>query len=362
MTNRPRVAFAYRFGVIGGVSTQLANRISVLSDEFDFRVIYSQDHGMATRLPPLVAEVAETPELQREALRRIAPDVLIVIDSPEYLDAWRALRQPFPAILEVHTTTANAAYLHQLAEPGELMGVMTVSDYMRSRLQAADITNHPIVAVPNCLDSQWMEPAEPLDLGYKPVLWVGKLDGHKRVLAVVEMMDEIVSQVPGARPVFVGGYTAGEDRIRHLLTSLKNRENLRNALWLPSVEYNLMPRVFASAANAGGIMLTATRNESFGMAVAEALVQGCPVVAPSVGALPELLPKAAMYPPRDFAAGVGLSVAMLSDADTRREGLSTVDSVRQAVDPLTAAKAYGAALHQFLDTPGAAAGYTARQP
>jgi glycosyltransferase involved in cell wall biosynthesis len=354
MTDRLRVAFAYRFGVIGGVSTQLANRISVLSDEFDFRVIYSEDHGMAARLPPLVAEVAETPELQTEALRRINPDVLIVIDSPEYLVAWRALGQPFPAILEVHTTTANVAYLQELADPGELLGIMTVSEYMRSRLEAADLTEHPIVAVPNCLDSLWMEPAEPVDLGYKPILWVGKLDGHKRVLTVVEMMDSIVSQVPGARPVFVGGYTAGEDRVRHLLTSLKNRVNLRNALWLPSVEYELMPRLFASAGSSGGIMLTATRDESFGMAVAEALVQGCPVVAPSVGALPELLPQAAMYPPRDYAAGVSLSVAMLTEEETRREGLSTAASVKQAVDPEVAARAYGAALHELLETTSAA--------
>lgn len=350
----PKMVFCYRYGLLGGVSAQLLNRFPYLSAHFEVSVVYEQDHGMASRFPASAAIVAATPAERTEALRRLAPDITIVIDSPNFIDAWRGAGAPGRLVLEVHTTTANVSYLRDTEKFAEVAHIVTVSSYMEQMLRGMGLDRiAPITIAPNCLQDAWREPSKPLALQGRPVVWVGKLDAHKRWRTAVDLMDQL-SEEPelGILPILIGGFTAPAPEVMAISTRLATSAGLANAMWWPRVEYDLMPGLYSAVAAAGGVQLCTTNNESFGMAVAESVVRGCPVVAPAVGALPELLPEAALYRPEDWSQARAKVRRALVSPDYRRELLSTAHEVRELTQPSRVVDAYLAVAEQVL---GAAA-------
>lgn len=161
-----RVVFAYRYGLLGGVSAQLLNRLPWFSSEFDVHVLFEHDHGMVRRMPPGVARSTRTPSDMQRAIEELDPDVLFVIDSPLFADAWAAVGRPGKLVFEVHTTTANRGYLTELTEETGISAFVTVSEYMRDTLLSAGMDAlAPIHVVPNCLDNDWFEQQEATPLG-----------------------------------------------------------------------------------------------------------------------------------------------------------------------------------------------------
>ena len=341
-----RIVFAYDFGLLGGVSAQLLNRYPWFSSDFDVHVLYERDHGMARRFPPGVATIAKRPEQMEEAIASLEPDVLFAIDSPAFIGAWSAAGSPGRLVVEVHTTTANRGYLQTLDPSAGIAGFVTVSEYMRRTLIEAGMSQlAPVHVVSNCLDLRWFEKPEVQPLDEQVLMWVGKLDSHKRWRAATDVMDEALqpASMGAVRPLFIGGYTAPTTEMGAFLRRVHTSPRLRETVWWPYVEYERMPSVYRSVAAAGGGLLMTTRNESFGMAAAEAVLMGCPVIAPRVGALPEILPDAALYEPDDWPEVRAKVGRMLSDPAWREE-LTTVtaDQLRETVHPRRA-------LEQFND-------------
>jgi len=351
--SRPRIVFCYRYGLLGGVSAQLLNRYPYLSREYDVSILYESDYGMATRFPAGVARVTPDEAAIVAALREIQPDITVVIDSPVFLDAWRSAGGAGRLVLEVHTTTANLTYLHHRDLLEGVTHIVTVSSYMEKLLGTYGLADlAPVTVVPNCLDDRWRQPAPSEQLDGAPVLWVGKLDGHKRWRRAVDIMDELVltERDIRVRPIVVGGLTANNVEIQALTTRLATSPGLADAVWLPRVEYDRMPALYTSVGRSGGLHLCTTSNESFGMAVAESLVCGCPVVAPAVGALPELLPPAALYRPGDWAEARDKARRALSDAGYRQELLSTASQVRELTTPERVLEAYRGVVSAVLSS------------
>ncbi len=67
--------------------------------------------------------------------------------------------------------------------------------------------------------------------------------------------------------------------------------------------------------------------ETFGMAAAEAMAAGLPVVASAVGALPELLDEVSLAPPGDAAALAAAIARVLAHPDVGPRGLERVAAV-----------------------------------
>jgi glycosyltransferase involved in cell wall biosynthesis len=336
---RRRVVFAYRYGLLGGVSAQLLNRYPWFSSEFDVHILYEHDHGMTRRFPPGVAEVAAEPEAMEAALRRHDPDVLFVIDSPAFIEAWTRTGRPGKLVVEVHTTTANRGYLAELDDSHGIAAFVTVSDYMRERLTVAGMFRlAPIFVVPNCLDSRWFQRPESSQLERQCLMWVGKIDSHKRWRAATDVIDEVLAgSVDGVDSLFVGGYTAPAGSISDFLRRLHSSPFLRRSTWWPYVAYERMPAIYGAVGSSGGGLLMTTRDESFGMAAAEAVLMGCPVIAPRVGALPEILPEESLYDPGDWQEVSEKGRRLLADP-VWRETLATAtrSKVMEIVHPKNA--------------------------
>jgi len=342
---KPRVVYGYKYGLLGGVSAQLRNRYPHFRDLADVRILFQEDHGSVASFPAGSAFETRSVDSQAFALQMLEPDLTVVIDSPSFLRAWEMAGKPGKLLLEVHTTTSNISYLNKLAHlHDDIAAVITVSDYMRERLTAIrQLEGLPFYIIPNCLTDQWFEEPTPVALEERPLLWVGKLDDHKRWRPALDIIDSVASE-PGredVRPLLVGGYTTvRSERIQALLAKLYSTKELARGSWWPYVEYARMPLVCRSVGAAGGGMLVTTRNESFGMAVAEALAMQCPVVAPAVGALPELLPEEAMYEFGDEAAARRLVGRMLDEPEYREALLSRRSEVLAMVQPARAVEAF----------------------
>ena len=348
--SRPRIVFCYRYGLLGGVSAQLLNRFPYLSREFDVRIVYEQDHGMVRRFPAGVAVIAPTADDRRSAIRDADPDVIVVIDSPNFIEAWRAASSPGRLVLEVHTTTANLVYLKHRDQFDQVSHIVTVSSYMEKLLGQFGLTGvAPITVVPNCLDDHWRRVLSPPSLDARPVIWVGKLDSHKRWRTAVDLID-LLSEAPdvAVMPIFVGGLTAPESEVRALTARLGSSPGLARGVWWPGIEYDRMPALYSAVGANGGVHLCTSTNESFGMAVAESIVRGCPVVAPAVGALPELLPSVALYEPGDWRTAREKAHRALVDTAFRDELLSSAGQVRRLTDPGRVVDAYRAVIASVL--------------
>jgi len=346
----PRLVFAYRYGIAGGVSTQLVNRFQAFSDAFDVHVLFTEDLGMVASFPQGRAQATPTPAARVQALRRLRPDILAVVDDPDYVQAWREAGRPGRCVLEVHSTyTSGLAYLDH---PETLAGVdriICVSDYLHDMLVRRGVDCiAPIHVVPNCLDERWTAPATAAPTPGPRVVWVGKVDGHKRWRSAAEIMARATRAARAigldARPLLVGGHSTNGTELRALTVRLADSPELALASWWPRVDYDLMPQMYSAVGAGGGVLVSASADESFGMAVAEALVRGCPVVAPRVGALPALLPEEALYDPRDLADGAARATRAMLDRDVRARMLGTAEEVRALTDPATALAAYRRAL------------------
>jgi glycosyltransferase involved in cell wall biosynthesis len=94
------------------------------------------------------------------------------------------------------------------------------------------------------------------------------------------------------------------------------------------------------------VLAVPSRQESFGLVAAEALMAGIPVVASAVGGLPEVLEDGAvgmLVPPEDPSALADAIELVLSDGQSTRAHVARgVESARRRFDPTVMAAAYEA--------------------
>jgi len=136
-------------------------------------------------------------------------------------------------------------------------------------------------------------------------------------------------------------HPATADRVRALVGSLNLAERV-------SLVGELEASDLAARYDESDLFVLATLKETYGMAVAEALAHGLPVVSTTTGAIPDLVGEEAglLVPPGDMGALAEALARVLGDAGLRRRLAEGARRVRdrlpnwgQAVDNMTAALA-----------------------
>ncbi|WP_080832687.1 glycosyltransferase family 4 protein [Cohnella massiliensis] len=389
-----KIFYLYQFCILGGVTTQLANRLKFLRDRCEVHFGFVGDYGGRVafegydkvRILPTVEEI-------RAYIEAHDFDFLITIDTYELYDALKSTNVSGTVIHEVHTTYEHA--LRQLAEAKDDLPfdyVLTPSAYMKERLEEMGISG--AIAVDNCLDmnlfrfdpaagvpelaapergqdasGRQREPGQghgtdasdrdceprqglgtdasgreresrrlpdsgaPSGAGFgepaaagaarsgqdKIVLWVGKLDAHKNWTSFLEVAARLNERRSDLKFWLVGGYTAPEE-VKRLLREKTEQMGLANLAWIPKIDYDAMYRFYSAVSSGGGVYVSTSTNESFGMTVLEAMACRCPAVVPRVGALPELLTgelAVSLYELNDEEACADRICALLDDGRLR---------------------------------------------
>lgn len=308
-----KVLYAYRYGIVGGVSTQLLLRQQALHDVgWVCDVFFSQDNGLKA-----VLNAAGKPgriffgaDVRFSALlKRGGYDHVVVIDTPELLAAsqprwWQPKRQLW---LDVHTTTTTGlSYLGQVNLAG-LAGVMVPTAYSAALVRQRLPTVNPLI-MPNVIDGRVFFPSEQTTdaaavavnsndasrLPLREFVWVGKLDSHKNwrlALVYARLLQELFTHI---RFTLVGGYTAPAEVGQAFFTLADQLGILPSVRWVDRIDNTLLADAYRRCASSGGAMVVTSRDESFGMAVAEALMCGCPVITNDLPVFREVFPPSPM--------------------------------------------------------------------
>lgn len=223
-------------------------------------------------------------------------DVAAIIDTPEVFDVIE--ESGIPAIIETHSACYNTEYLAG-SFPSNVKGIITPSEASRSMLLgkltdrdlAVRVVHNPVNI--NCYDRprlKWNSNAA----NYRTVLWVGRLERSKNwvhAMQVFWLLQDIVNDKNKCEVCVIGKHLDSiglfeTARVMGLLESLR---------YLPSVDFSLMPSIYNSIASNGGLYLSTSLLETFGMTVAESMASGMPCVLPNTEVFNEVTEGNAAY-------------------------------------------------------------------
>lgn len=296
--------------------------------------------------PADVVTVTPTFQSQVEVIRALEPDWFVVFDSG-WREAWIRAGSPGKLVLEVRTTSSSLSFLDELRTAQRIDLIIVATRYLAGLLESRGLGDvAPIAIVPNLVSSR-PPPADGWEAPRPVLLWVGRLEPHKGVRRFIDLCAAL--EPMGILPLLVGGVNDTNDEVIETVDHLYGSLRRARPMWLTRVRHDEMDRIYASVARSGGMLVITSENENFPNTAVEATLLGCPVVAPAVGGIPELLPPEALFPPGDDAAASALIEKVL-----RVDGVasSLVTSARAIIEPLVrpenALPAYLAALDQAL--------------
>lgn len=115
------------------------------------------------------------------------------------------------------------------------------------------------------------------------------------------------------RCTIAGSHDRAPDTVRRLRAQIE-AAGLASRILLPG-EVEAVENLYAEA----DLFVLASRHEGFGMAYAEALIRGLPVIGTNAGAIPSVVPKAAgaLVPPDDVPALTRALARLLTDSAAR---------------------------------------------
>lgn len=283
-----KILYIYRYLLLGGVTTQLANRLAYLKKVCDPHFIFLSNHGGSTAFDGYEKLfVNSDPAAIFQYIEEQKFDVIIAIDVEEVTDYLKRVECKTPVIQEVHGISYKLKYLKE-QDTKQFQAYIVPSAYSKNRIiKDYDAPEEKTHVIPNCLDSELFYPKQTDLLTNKKIIcWVGKLNDHKNWMDFLELAEKISKERNDCVFWVIGGETASEKASRNFYKELTNRSIRVN--WIDRMEYEQMPYLYSMVAQSGGCTVSTSKGESFGMSLIEAMACGCPAVAPTVGAIPEL--------------------------------------------------------------------------
>lgn len=291
-----KILYGYRYGIVGGVSTQLLLRQAALQNEgIQCDLFFSQDNGLGQVLPDESKQNIFFGGLDKyKKLLEKDYDAVIVVDTPELLQGNRKT-----LFLDIHTTTTQGlSYLDEI-DKVSLAGLMVPSTYSASLVASKTGTGEDsIYIVPNTLNTAVFnlqtKPNEHNEFHKPEFIWVGKLDQHKNwrlALVYARILKDLLGSI---RFYVVGGYTAPIEVGQAFFDLLAELDISDSVIWLDRLANEQVADLYKRCAESGGAMLITSRDESFGMAAAESLLCGCPLITNDLPVFREVFPESPM--------------------------------------------------------------------
>lgn len=116
----------------------------------------------------------------------------------------------------------------------------------------------------------------------RAILNVGKFDKNKGQECLINAFSQLASKYPALELILAG---SNGDELTHLMQLCKEKALETRVRFFVDVPHDEMPKLFSSAT----VFCLASRQEGFPLAVLEAATFALPVVATSVGGIPEII-------------------------------------------------------------------------
>jgi phosphatidylinositol alpha-mannosyltransferase len=253
---------------------------------------YRRTRAALTSFRPDVLHVHEplTPSVSMFAV--LAARVPVVATVHSFLERSRAMELAAPALRRVWRKVSIGVAVSEAA-----------ASFLRRALPAADLE-----IVSNGVDVAAFADARPLDLPPgRRIAWVNRLDPQKGFPIAVAAFAKVVADVPDARLL-----VAGDGRDHETLGLLTDAVRARVDV-LGTIPNDEVPSVHATSE---AFVASAWGQESFGIALVEAMASGRPVVASDIPGYREVVDdgvEGILVPPRDPEALAAALVRVLRD-------------------------------------------------
>jgi phosphatidyl-myo-inositol alpha-mannosyltransferase len=255
---------------------------------------YRRTSAALARLAPDVVHVHEplVPSVSMYATLASAAPVVATVHA--YLDRSRAMELAAPVLRRVWARVAEGVAVSE-----------TAARFLRRALPDADVE-----IVPNGVDVRmWAEPESARDdlLVGRRIAWAHRLDPQKGFPVAVAAFARVLAEVPDAVLI-----VAGDGRDREALSLITSAALERVAL-LGAVPNDRLPEIHAACEV---FVSAATGQESFGIALVEAMAAGLPVVATDIPGYREVVTHGVhglLVPTRDPEALAAALVRVLTE-------------------------------------------------
>lgn len=318
-----KVLFLYKFLTLGGVEAVLRARLDGLSRSgieahawflYDLggRSIFTGREGRVH-----VGTVEECLRFARD--RGFA--LLDSIDTEEILPALAAEPGPPRLVFECHSAyLENIEYLRELAafRPA---AVLTPSQSHRQTVRERVGEEVEVRVIPNPLRQEFVDEPAPFPAPpERPVAaWIGRLDTLKNWEAFVEILADL-----GRRGTDVEGWIVGKpvgnEGPEKLLERARGERVLERLRWFGALPYGRIPLILDAVRDSGGVVVSTSRAESFGLTIAEAMARRCAVVVPDQPPFTEFVEEGvtgSLFTPGSATSAAGRIEEMLAGADRR---------------------------------------------
>lgn len=270
----------------GGVETLNRLRcVALRTQGIEGHVLYLQSgYGLgntqAANIPVMVAPGDD------ELLRQL-PQYDAIITTSDYLLPGRLRRLGYtkPIIFEIQGLGTREQAMQMLQEgSGEILrhcqaSLMPPTPHL-VELASIYYPTLPNYIFPNLLDTQHFhyksQPKYPVPI----IGWVGRLEPNKNWELFLEISASLIRRRPKAEIWMFMDYELPSDEIKNAFWQYINVLGLQSRVKLfPNTPNREMPFYLSRIGDSGGLMISTSKLEGFGYAVAEALACRCPVLS-----------------------------------------------------------------------------------
>lgn len=277
-----KLCFVYPWATLGGVERVLLNRLIAISNAhlpIEIDLMFLHDSGGVKPLRDILAKngikarIIVATDFSCDAKY----DLVFCIDCPQVFEL--CARRKFRFIAECHTSyEKNRKYLQHLPAACEL--VVTPSRLFSNRIKNEIDKNSSLEVVELRNFVPWDTPH---DLGtfnlpdwsIRPILFMGRMDMHKDPVALLDAFSNLERVQPGRFFCMFCGPQSPEVNISK---EIRNRNLLSKVLVLPPLPFGSTSILLDMIKRKGGIFVSPSKGESFGLSAAEAISAGLPVM------------------------------------------------------------------------------------
>lgn len=320
-----KVLFVYKYLTLGGVEAVLRARLDGLEREgIEAHAWFFHDYGGRSIFRGREERVRVGPVA--DCLRRAREegfDLLGSIDSEEVLPGFAGPGAPGSPrlVMECHSAyLANVEYLRGLAACRPA-AVFVPSEAQRRLVLERVGKGVEVRVVPNPLRQEFV--AEPAPFPAPPprpaVAWIGRLDEHKNWRDFVR-----IAGLLGRRGMDSEAWILGKpieaDGPARLLEHARAEGALGRLRWFGTLPHGRIPVFLDAVRDSGGVVVSTSRGESFGLTVAEAMARRCAVAAPHQGPFTEFVEDGvtgSLFTPGAVESAADRIARLLADAPLR---------------------------------------------
>jgi glycosyltransferase involved in cell wall biosynthesis len=280
---KSKVCFVYPWATFGGVERILINRAIAFresSTPLDIHLYFQHDAGGLDALEKAICSYGLSDNLKVvPKLEGDMYDAIGVIDCPDIVS--HCHQRKWTYFVECHTAYPdNQRYLKNL--PPSCAAVCVPSEHFKSTL----MKHYPHLKtrilrnfVPNSLSGS-SPPPLPL-WPQKPILFLGRLDSLKNPIELLDAFKIIHSHSPDQYLLMICGTESPEIDINK---EIKRRNLFGKVLKLPSMPFNHTGNFMTALGERGGVFVSSSRAESFGLSAAEAIAFNMRVILSDIPA------------------------------------------------------------------------------